>query len=130
MIMGGLDLNSSTLKLALVSSSYAFSATASAWSEISGNEVATGSGYTTGGAALTNVTLTETGGVCVLDADNVTFTALTKTFRGAVVYAEGTFETVVNPVLFYILFDNTPADQVIAGIDFVVSWNTSGILAI
>ena len=130
MIMGGIDLDTSTLKLALVTSTYVFNATHETWAEASSNEVATGNGYTTGGSALTSPTLVQAAGVCTFDAADVTFAALTKTFRGGVVYAEGTFETVINPVLFYILFDSTPADRVIEAIDFVVKWNSSGILAI
>lgn len=130
MIMGGIDLDTTTLNLALVTSSYVFSAMHSAWSEVSANEVATGNGYTTGGAAVTTPTLAQVNGVCTFDADDVTFTNLTKTFRGAVVYATGTFETVLNPVLFYILFDDTPADRVITAIDFIIKWNVNGIMAI
>ena len=130
MIMGGIDLDSATLKLALVSSIYAFNAAHTTWAEVSANEVADGYGYTTGGAVLGAPTLTEVAGVCTFDAEDVSFTTLTKTFRAGVVYAEGTFDTVVNPVLFYVLFDSTPADLVISGITFVVRWNASGILAI
>jgi len=130
MIMGGIDLDTSALKLALVTSSYVFAATHSAWAEMSANEVATGDGYTTGGAALGTPSLTQVDGVCTFDAEDVTFTTLTKTFRAGVVYAEGTFDGVVNPVLFYVLFDDTPADRVIEAIDFIVKWHSDGILSI
>lgn len=137
LIMGGLDLNSDTLKLALISSGYTFAAShtqfdngANDASDPSYNEVANGSGYATGGAALANPTLTTAGAVSTFDADDVTFAALTKTFRGAVVYAVGTFEGIVNPVLLYVLFDDTPADRVIDNVDYIVKWHASGILAI
>lgn len=129
-ILGGVDLDTSTLKLALITSAYAFDATDVEWSEISANEVTTGNGYTTGGETLANPTLVQTAGVCTFDADDVTWATLTKTFRAGVIYASGTFDTVIDPVLFYILFDSTPADRVIEGIDFIVKWHADGILAV
>ncbi len=137
LIMGDIDLNTSVLKLALVTSTYVFDAAhtlfdngADGVTDPSFCEVAPGSGYATGGETVSEPTLTLTGAVCTFDAADVLFTALTKTFRGAVVYASGTFETVINPVLFYILFDDTPADKVVVATDFAVRWNTNGILAI
>jgi hypothetical protein len=137
LIMGDIDLNTSTLKLALVTSAYVFNATHTAF-DGAGNdstdpafcEVVTGTGYTTGGATLATPTLTSAAGVCTFDAADITLTALTKTFRGAVIYAIGTFETIVNPVLFYILFNDAPADVVVNGIDFTIRWNSNGILVI
>ena len=129
-IMGAVDLNTSTLKLALVTSAYTFSSATADWASISANEVAAGNGYTTGGETITGATLTSTGAICAFDANDVTFTALTKTFRAGVVYASGTFETIIDPVLFYILFDSAPADKIIESIDFIVKWNASGILTI
>ena len=111
-----------TIKLALVTSSYSFSAAHTLWGDASASEVATGDGYTTGG-----LTLTTSKSDTALDAVDLTFSALTKTFRGAVVYISGTVESLVNPVLFYILFDDTPGDIVIQGNDFIISWNASGI---
>lgn len=111
-----------TIKLALVTSGYTFSAAHTIWGDVSANEVATGDGYTTGG-----LTLTTSKTNAALDATDLTFSVLTKTFRGAVIYISGTVETLVNPVLFYILFDDTPGDIVIQGNDFVISWNASGI---
>lgn len=130
LIMGGIDLDTSTIKLALVTDAYVFDATDSVWADASAAEVTTGAGYTTGGATLANPTLAQVAGVCTFDADDITYTALTKTFRAAIIYAEGTFDTLVNPLLFYILFDDTPADKVIVAMDFVVKWNSNGILSI
>lgn len=119
------DWNSNTIKLALVTSSYTFSAAHTLWADASANEVATGNGYTTGGATMT-CTASDTG----LDSVDVTWTSLTKTFRGAVMYIEGTIETLTNPVLEYILFDDTPADTVVTGTDFVVIWDASGVFTL
>lgn len=120
------DWNSNTVKIALVTSSYTFSAAHTIWADASAAELATGDGYTTGGATIT-CTASDTG----LDASDVTWTfTATKTFRGAVVYISGTIETLVNPVLEYILFDDTPADTVVASTAFDVIWNASGVFTL
>jgi hypothetical protein len=119
------DWNSNTVKFALVTSSYTFSAAHTVWADASSYEVASGSGYTTGGA-----TVTCTASNTALGASNTTFTALTKTFRGAVLYIEGTIEGLTNPLLEYILFDDTPADTEVTGTDFIVIWNASGVFSI
>jgi hypothetical protein len=117
-----------TLKLALVSSSYTFSATHSQFSSASANEVANGSGYTTGGATLSTPTITRSTAVVKYDAADVTFSALTKTFRAGVLYANVTRNGVTNPVIAYLLFDDTPADVSSAGTDYTVQWNANGII--
>lgn len=122
---GTLDWDTDTFKVALVTSSYTFSAAHTVWADASANEVATGDGYTTGGATLTT-SLDNT----KLDALDVTWTALTKTFRGAIIYKVGTANALVNPLVGYILFDDTPADTVVSGIDFVLIWNTSGVFSL
>lgn len=48
------------------------------------HEVSNGDGYTTGGEALTGVSYTTSAGTAKFDADDVTWTALTKTFKYAV----------------------------------------------
>lgn len=121
-LCGAGDWTANTIKLALVADTYTPSAAHTIWGDVSANEVATGSGYTTGGATMT-CTKTD----ALLDAADVTFTALTKTFKYGVIYIVGTVETLTNPVLFYILFDDTPANVTIPGVDFVVVWNASGV---
>lgn len=122
-LTGDGDWKDNTLKLALVTSSYTPSAAHTQWSDISGNE-ASGTGYTAGGETLANASLADG----KLDADDVTFSTITVTFRYAVCYISGTIESITNPVLFYILFDDTPADQVISAADFPVVWNSNGII--
>lgn len=97
------------------------------------HEVIDGDGYTTGGATLANKTLTRSTWKTTFDADNVTFTALTKTFRYGVLYVSGTKTNpdggpdIVNPLYAYVLFDDTPADIVVSGTDYVVQWSSLGI---
>lgn len=56
---GTLDLDTDTLKLALVTSSYTYSSAHDYFNDIT-NEVANGNGYTSGGATVGSVTLTTT----------------------------------------------------------------------
>lgn len=124
---GTIDLDTDTLKVALVTSAYTKNLAHTVWADISTNEVATGDGYTTGGAALANSDVTHSGAVATWDGDDVTWTALTKTFRYGVIYKVGTANSIVNPVIGIILFDTAPADVAISGTDFVIQWNASGI---
>lgn len=127
-VTGAVDLDSDTLKVALVSSGYTPSTTHTIWdpdtnnaADPSYNEVTNGSGYTTGGATLANPVTTNAN----IDYDDVSWTALTKTFRYAVCYASKTVNGLVNPLLFYILLDTTPADIVSNGSNYTIQWNAT-----
>lgn len=121
---GAVDLDTDTLKLALVTSSYTPSGAHDEWADVSANEVSTGSGYTTGGETITTPVATNT----TIDYDDVTWTALTKTFRYAVCYKLGSGGGLTNPLLFYILLDSTPADIVSAGSNYTVQWHSTNKL--
>ena len=123
---GGLDLDTSEIRVRLVTSAYTFSAAHTLWdnsaddaTDPSFNEVATGDGYTTGGIQLANPVVTNS----TIDYDDLVWTALTKTFRHGIAVGIGTFGGVVNPVLFRILFDTAPADIVSTGSNFSIQWN-------
>lgn len=125
---GGLDLDTSEIRIRLVTSSYTFSAAHTQWdngandaTDPSYNEVANGNGYTTGGIQLANPVVTTSN----IDYDDPVWTALTKTFRAAIGVGIGTFGGVVNPVLFYILLDSTPADIVSTGSNYTIAWNST-----
>lgn len=70
-------------KIALYTSSATLDATTTAYSAT--DEVA-GTGYTAGGATLTNVTPTSSGTTGYVDFDDVTWSASTLTARGALIY--------------------------------------------
>ncbi len=131
LIANGLfDLDGITIKLALVSSAYTPDvANHTQWGDVSANEIS-GTGYTTGGATIQNTVLTRTGKTATLDGDDVLWSALNATFRFGVAYAQGTFGSLTDPLLFYILFDDTPADITVNGVDFRVVWSSSGILTV
>lgn len=114
------DLDTDTIKVSLHTSSYTPDLDAHDYADDLTNEVANGSGYTTGGAALASKAIgTDTGSdFAYLDADDLTWTSLTKTFRYAVVYkSTGTAGT--SPLIMLINFGT---DQVIAATDFILQW--------
>ena len=123
-VRGGINLSSDTIKIALVTSSYTPSISHTAWADASANEVTSGNGYTTGGIALANPVITAR----KADFDDVTWTALTKSFRYAVCYLSATRLTIVNPLLFYMLLDSTPQDVVSSGSNYKIEWSaTNGV---
>lgn len=71
------------MKLALFTSSATLSATTTDYSTT--NEVS-GTGYTAGGGALTNVTPTSSGTTAFTDFNDLTFSSSTITARGAMIY--------------------------------------------
>ena len=100
------------------------------WADVSTNEVTTGDGYTTGGEVVTGLDVTYLGDECTWDATDVPWTALIKTFRFAYLYADKTVGAIVNPLIGYVLLDTTPADIVLNNVDFILSFNASGILVL
>lgn len=108
------DLVGANLRMALVSSAYTPDASNTghtAWASVSANEIAGGTGYTTGGYGLTGVVTAVTNGFKV-SSGNPTWTAAgtIAAWRYAVLYWLGTIDGVVNPVIGYCLGDSTPAD--------------------
>ena len=128
---GGLNLKTSTLSVRLVTSGYTFNAAHTLWdngannsTDPSYNEVANGSGYSTGGIVLSGASANNSR----ITYNTATWTALTKTFRAAIVVGNGTFDTIVNPLLAYLLLDTTPADIVSSGSNYSIIWNaTNGL---
>ena len=128
---GGLDLDTSEIRLRLVTSGYTFDELHTLWdngaddaTDPSYSEASNGNGYTTGGIQLANPVVT----VDNITYDDVTWSTLTKTFRGIIGVGIGTFGGVTNPVLFYLLPDSTPADVVSNGSDYSLLWNdTDGL---
>jgi hypothetical protein len=111
------DLVSANLRMALVTSTYTPNVTAtghSLWSEVSGNEISGTNGYTTGGVALTGTVAATAGNDgAKLSSGNAVWTASggsIAAFRYAVLYYLGTLWSMTNPLIGYILCDNTPAD--------------------
>lgn len=133
------DLHNNAVKLLLVTDSYAPSELHDVLADVLTSpspEVAViaspDNGYTQGGEALASktITITDSPSQAVFDAANVTWTALTATFRYGILYIDATIDGIVKPLIAYIVFDMTPADIVVGGIDWTVQWSPSGILKI
>jgi hypothetical protein len=113
-LMGGGDLTTATVKLALVASSYTPNQdTDDAWADVSAGEIAGANGYTTGGYTLQSPTLNEIAKGFNFDSADPTWTASggsIAAWRYGVLYISGTVEGVTNPLLGYFLGDSAPAD--------------------
>ena len=72
-----------TFKLAMYTNSASFDASTTAYT--TSNEVS-GTGYSAGGSALTNVTPTSSGTTALTDFADLTFSTATVTARGALIY--------------------------------------------
>lgn len=123
---GGIDLDTNTMKVALVTSSYTPNQdTHEDMADVT-NEVANGNGYTTGGAEITNkaVTADNTDNEGVFDGDDVTWTSSTITARGAVIY-KSTGVAANDLLVCYLDFGS---DQSSSAGDFTIQWNAEGIV--
>lgn len=124
----GIDYLDDAIMVALVGSGYAPSLDHIAWADVAAHEI-TGTGYTAGGQALANKSVTVAGDTTVFDAADTTWANLTATFRYAVLYAAVARDGVTNPLLGYILIDDTPADTVVAGVDWSIIWSADGVFS-
>jgi len=134
---GIVDLAGDTIKLALVTSDYMPDAAHSGLADAMASpspEVPEGgspdSGYDTGGAMLTGSTVTHDNAVATWDAENVSWASLNATFRYGILYAQKSVGAIVNPLIGYIIFDNTPGDIVKVGETMEVVWAPTGILTL
>lgn len=124
LLNGDFDINTDTFAMALFLSTSNIGAASTTYAGLT-NEVANGSGYTTGGKTLT-MSLTGTTTVTV-DCDDQTWTASGGpiTARFAVIY-----ESAGN-VLCYCLLDSTPGDVTATdGNTLTVAINASGIFTL
>ena len=84
-LKGGIDVDTDTFRMVLVTSSYTPDQSAhDTWSDISTNEVAAGGGYSTHGKLLT-VTVTRSGLAVTIDCDDQSWTSSTITAKYAVI---------------------------------------------
>jgi len=122
---GGIDLDTNTIKVALVTSTYTPNQdTHEDMADVT-NEI-TGTGYTAGGATITTpaVTADNTDNEGVFDGDDVTWTSSTLTARGAVLY-KSTGVAANDLLICYLDFGS---DQSSSAGDFTIQWNAEGIV--
>ena len=121
---GTIDMDNDTFKILLLDDGHTPLATHDDYSDIIGDELANGNGYTTGGETLASVTWGDTAGVTKFDAANVSWTSATFTARYAVVYSDtSTTDKLV------VLIDFTE-NKVVSGGTFTITFHASGILTV
>lgn len=123
---GSIDLDTDTVKVMLVTSSYTADQDAHDKRDDITNEVA-GTGYSSGGAALANksVTADNTDNEGVFDADDVVWSSASITARGAVLYKSRGGASSADELICYIDFS---ADKTSTAADFTLSWNAEGLI--
>ena len=117
------DLSSGdTFKIALYTNSASFTAATTAYT--TSNEVS-GTGYSAGGGALTNVDPTSSGTTALTDFQDETFSSATITARGALIYnttPNTTSIPVTNPTVVVLDFG---ADKTSTAGDFTIVFPTA-----
>lgn len=103
-----INLSSDTLRIALFQSTSNISVSQDSYDDLT-NEVANGNGYTTGGVALANVSVTQDGNALEFTSDAVTWTASggSITARTYVIYSDTPTN---NSIIGFGALDDTPAD--------------------
>ncbi|HKT90091.1 MAG TPA: hypothetical protein VJQ59_16720 [Candidatus Sulfotelmatobacter sp.] len=121
-----MDFQNDAFKMALfTSASNASDPTKSVYSDLTG-EVAAGFGYTTGGVALSGVTLSVSGATVKWTSGNGVWTAS----GGAIVCRYATiYDTTTGDLVCWSLLNNTPADVTATSV-FTVQIATGGIYII
>jgi hypothetical protein len=97
------------------------------------NQLSTANGYTSGGQALGSMTWTRSGAIATFDAADTVWTASGGSIvaRFAVIRVVGTLDTLVDPLIAWVLLDDTPADvTTTTGNTLTLQWNASGIFRI
>ena len=97
------------------------------------NEHAAANGYTAGGVALTAPTWTNASGTITFDCADASITAAGGSIvaRFAVIYWNGTLNTIVSPLLCVCLLDTTPADVTATdGNPLNITMNASGLFTL
>lgn len=120
------------ITVALLTSSYTFSASHVVYSDLT-NELTTTGGYTAGGQALASITLVQATTVTNLDAADVVWTASgggIAAFRYAVAYINATVNSIVKPLLFAIDNNGSDVPATTAPNTLTVTWNATGIFQV
>lgn len=126
---GSIDLDTDTIKVVLVTSSYTPNIdTHTQYSHIT-NQV-TGTGYTAGGATLANksVAVDTTNDRAKFDADDTTWTSASVTARGAIIYKYVDNEGSPDDTSPLICYKDFGADVTSTNADFTIKWHADGIL--
>jgi len=124
-----IDWDSDTIKVMLCTNLYEPDQDTHIYKSSVDNEVANGSGYTTGGETLANKAIDYDGptNVIKLDGGDVTWSAASITARYAIIYDDTPATDAIKPLLAYVDFG---ADVTSTNGDFKITWDEDGILTI
>lgn len=117
------DLEGDTLKIILLNNSHSFTSTHNTYSQVSANELATGSGYTSGGATLGSKAVTQ-GATTKFDAADVEWTSSTFSAYHAVIYDD----TLGNDDLICSI--DFGGEQTVTNGTLKIEWDTDGIITL
>lgn len=123
---GSIDLDTDTIKCALVTSSYTPDIDAHEFFDDLTNEIS-GTGYTAGGATLASpsVAVDNTNDRAEFDATDTSWTTATITNARAAVIYKSTGVAGTSPLIAYIDFGT---DKSSSGGTFTITWNAEGII--
>jgi hypothetical protein len=111
-----------TFKIALLKAAAAgsgtFGAATTNYSNLSTDELGSGSGYTTGGNTLVSITPVADGTTAICDFDNTTWSAATFTTSGALIYNDTSSDAAVAVLSF-------GGDQQVSSGDFAIQFPTA-----
>ena len=126
----GANLNTGTLLATLHTSSYTPNlSTHTVYANV-GSELSTANGYTSGGLALSGVSLSVSGATAPLIASPTVWncTVANIVARYLVLRYSGTVNSQVDPLILYVLMDAAPADVTTTpGNALTVNWSAAGI---
>lgn len=123
LVQGLLDLDTDTLKCALLDNTPTFQTAHDEFADVSANEIAASGGYVLGGKPLTGPVVSITGGNTVkLDFDDITWAASTITAYKAVIYNDTVSG---DPLIAWIDFGGVQSSS--AG-NFTIVISASGLL--
>jgi hypothetical protein len=116
------DFSADSIKVILLNNSHAFDADHDVLTDISTNELATAGGYTAGGVAIGNPTVTQddTNNCATFDGNDVAWTSATFSAYHAALYNDTVSDNLVASIDFGGL------KSVTAG-TFTISWSANGI---
>ena len=117
----GVDAFKCALMKALASQSGTYGAATTNYSDVTGNsdELASGSGYTTGGNTLTNIAPTSAGTTAYIDWADTEWTSATFTTRGCIIYNSNDSNSAVMVI-------NFGADYSVSGGTFKIEFPAAG----
>ena len=117
------DWENDAIKVALLANTYTPNKDDSTWSDVSAHEIS-GTGYTSGGATLSNVSVTQddANDLAYVDADDVSWENATFDCRYAVLYDDSHASDALICVFDF------GADKSVENGTFAVRWNANGIV--